>query len=377
MSNDNSPIDRRLLLGAAGLAGAAALAKLAHAGPIAPPAGPVAPTGVTLSEVAGRASATAQGVAEPRIPVSAQTTPGSPGYLYILSAPGSYYLTGNITSALQNAIGIIGEDITLDLCGFKVVRSGTAGTSKGLFIDGNRITIRNGSISGFSIAVEGVNFRTHLLTEDLFASGASSGIKLNDRSIARRCICSGAITAIEATGDNSVISDCVVSGPGDVGIWVNSSSAVERCHVSGVNQGIVANGSANRVLSCTAASNLSLGIAAGSNGLVQDCLVNSNGAAGIRAGGGSRIRGCSIAGHAAAGAAAVRLTGGNNIVEDNFLLSNNTGVDALNVIGNLIVRNTMLSNTNSIAVNLGGNWYPNIPLGGVNTSTNPLNNIIG
>jgi len=51
--------------------------------------------------------------------------------------------------------------------------------------------------------------------------------------------------------------------------------------------------------------------------------------------------------------------------------------DALNVAGNLPIRNTMFNHVNAIAVNIGGNWYPNIPLSGVNTSTNPLNNIIG
>src|SRR5690606_25957259 len=56
------------------------------AGPVNPPAGPVAPTHKTLTEV------------EPRIAVNAANTPGASGAMYVISQPGSYYLTGNITS---------------------------------------------------------------------------------------------------------------------------------------------------------------------------------------------------------------------------------------------------------------------------------------
>lgn len=414
-------IDRRLLLSAAGLAGAAAFARLAHAGPLDPPAGPVAPTGVTLSDVAARASATAQGVAEPRTPISAQTTPSDSIFLYVIAAPGSYYLTGDITAGA--AIRIQADDVTLDLCGF-TLRAADAGFGAGVNVVGNRVSIRNGSIVGFQYGVYASSSRTDTVVEDLRTNCTARGVMLSNRSIARRCVCVGSSTGIETSANNSVVADCIVAGPGDVGIWANSSCIVERCHVSGVNRGIVASGQANRIVACTAVSNTGLGISAGSDALVQDCLtafnsggasatgvgilggnnvavtgcrvgsnddagiqisqngfvdrceVTANAAVGIRVGHGSRVRGCSISGHSNLGNAAIRLTGASSVVEDNYMYGNNIGVDAQNVVGNLIIRNMMFNNANPISVNFGGNWYPNIALGGVNTSTNPLNNVI-
>lgn len=79
-------IDRRFLLGGlAGAAGVTALGAMARGGSINPPAGVVASSGKTLSEV------------EPRTAVNATNTPGDTTAVYIISQPGSYMLTGNVT----------------------------------------------------------------------------------------------------------------------------------------------------------------------------------------------------------------------------------------------------------------------------------------
>ena len=71
------------------------VASLALAGPLAPPAGPVDETYKTLQQV------------EPRTPVNADTTPGDASSLYIISSPGSYYLTSNLSvSDVRNGITI-------------------------------------------------------------------------------------------------------------------------------------------------------------------------------------------------------------------------------------------------------------------------------
>jgi hypothetical protein len=62
-------------------------ATMALAGPLDPPAGPVTSTLKTLSEV------------EPRTAVNAANTPGDFQALYVISSPGSYYLTANVPSA--------------------------------------------------------------------------------------------------------------------------------------------------------------------------------------------------------------------------------------------------------------------------------------
>jgi|GEM_PF-3802213 len=70
--------------------------------------------------------------------------------MIVISQPGSYRLTGNITVASGNAINIISGDVQLDLNGF-TLRS-TAATASGRAIhiaDGaDNIRVRNGSIRG-------------------------------------------------------------------------------------------------------------------------------------------------------------------------------------------------------------------------------------
>ena len=53
-----------------------------------PPVGPITSTFKTLTEV------------EPRIAINATNTPGDADSIYIISQPGSYYMTGNIKANL-------------------------------------------------------------------------------------------------------------------------------------------------------------------------------------------------------------------------------------------------------------------------------------
>src|SRR5688572_11138787 len=62
----------------------AATATIISQGPLTPPGAP-APTMKTLAQV------------EPRIIVNATNTPGEDPYTFVISQPGSYYLTGHIT----------------------------------------------------------------------------------------------------------------------------------------------------------------------------------------------------------------------------------------------------------------------------------------
>ena len=80
----SNELDRRVLLGVAGLAGMAALAGLAKGGPINPPAGPVGSTAKPLGEV------------EPRTAINATNTPGDATAVFIIAAEGSYYLAQDV-----------------------------------------------------------------------------------------------------------------------------------------------------------------------------------------------------------------------------------------------------------------------------------------
>ncbi len=73
---------------------------------------------------------------------------------YLITEPGSYYLTGNILSAQTNAIGIYidSDNVTLDLKGFTLAGTGAdVGSADGIYIPGTKynITIKNGLIDNW------------------------------------------------------------------------------------------------------------------------------------------------------------------------------------------------------------------------------------
>lgn len=121
------------------------LAGAAHApalgGGLNPPGGAPAPTMKTLDQV------------EPRTPVNSTTCPGDVDSSFRITAPGSYYLTGNIVGASGfNGIKISASDVTLDLMGFAV--RGVPGSRSGIAVDLisltlANITIRNGAVEGW------------------------------------------------------------------------------------------------------------------------------------------------------------------------------------------------------------------------------------
>src|SRR3954470_21985484 len=92
-------------VGACTLVLAGWLAAGGRAGPLNPPAGAVAPTMKTLQDV------------EPRTPI--QSLSGSAAASYVITQPGSYYLTGNIVrTPNKHGIQVLADNVTIDLAGF-------------------------------------------------------------------------------------------------------------------------------------------------------------------------------------------------------------------------------------------------------------------
>ncbi len=214
-----SDLERRALIGVAGIG---ALAAIARAGPLNPPAGAVAPTGRTLDEIYNRIPAPGT----PPIGAFDGRTPISTGPVTI-SNPGSYVLTANL-SASGTVITIASDDVTLDLNGFTVTSSSILLGAITLSGTRDNVTIRNGSVVGGSAGISGVSTLTNGLLEDVcLMNGRVAGINLQSANtrgcVARRC-------RVNAIGSTTVASDGNLS---ITGMTLNGSCwTVEDCVVA-------------------------------------------------------------------------------------------------------------------------------------------------
>jgi hypothetical protein len=124
-------------------------------GALTPP-GPPGPMMVTLSQI------------EARTPISSVP--------YTISAPGSYYLTGNLAVSSGTAITITTNQVTLDLNGFTLSSTEATPTGMDILLTGGNsdITIRNGHITG------GVTYSGGNYTGSGFASGINYSFPLDN-----------------------------------------------------------------------------------------------------------------------------------------------------------------------------------------------------
>lgn len=271
--------DRRAMLagmGLLGLAGIATLAKTAQAGPLNPPTGPIAPTGRTMQEIYDRVARTAQGLAEPRIPVQSLAPSGTA--LYAITQPGAYYLTGNIVcGAGQSGILIQSNDVYLDLSEFSI--RGQPGSVNGIDIATgiSRVQICNGAIATFGMHGIRAEFASKVtLCDLLLQDNAQYGSLTGELCVIRRCTAVGNLlrgfsidkgTTVEnSTTQNSgypnpnaetaagiyvkpsdptyMSSSCIVRDHSSIfdvcGINVRNQCIIEECLITGASKGIIA-----------------------------------------------------------------------------------------------------------------------------------------
>jgi hypothetical protein len=201
---------------------------LAHAalsqGSLTPPGVP-APTMRSLEQI------------EPRIPISTVHTPGDNYSQFIITQPGSYYLTTNIVGATdKDCIRIWASDVTLDLNGFSLL--GTSNASYGLFIFSGieDVTVRNGIITGWKKNdISGLASFGHNVTfENLTVSSNDTGIWCAGTSTIRDCIVNGN----QKHGINATANDCSI---------LNNRSFGNNPGVTASYAGIRVDGANNRV----------------------------------------------------------------------------------------------------------------------------------
>jgi len=247
---------------------------------------------------------------EPRTDLA--TVAGDANYHHVISQPGSYYLSGNLSVTKTNGIHITSARVTLDLNGFEIYQD-LEGTGYGIMSTADRTTVRNGTILGFNIGVE---FLRYCLLEKLAVSGCSTyGIHTSSSTQIIDCQAHDNPGGGIYTGNRSLLRDCTASGNGAIGIWAVDYSSLYGCiafnnqgygitagvgsTLSGCiayyNQGTsgILAGDGSSLSGCTALNNQSTyGIWAFSGSTLSGCTASENAEKGISAGDGSTLSGC-------------------------------------------------------------------------------------
>lgn len=294
----------------AALAAALSLSSLAAAGDLTPPPGAPAPTMKTLAQV------------EARTPLN--TLPGSASAVHVISAPGSYYLTGDVVGATgKNGIEIQADGVELDLNGF-TVRGNASGALTGIksTASSQSVSVHNGRVIDWP----------------------EWGISLNRRGVVRDVVCTTEIAA----GSNCI----QVGSPGGGG--VSGHAVVVDCVVGGKDLAsypiygvrVLGDGAEVRGVSASFCSN---GIALdGNDALVTGCDVTSCNVGIFSTGRGNQVRQCAIGGSAMSSGIAIQPGATQNLVTGNSV--SNSVVAGISVTGST---NAIDGNSISTATGLG------------------------
>jgi len=191
---------------------------------------------------------------------------------YTIITPGYYYFGGNLTtSGTGNAITVSVDNVTLDLMGCSLTRTGTGGNPHGIYMSGRtNVEIRNGTITGFTAGIyeassNGANHRLINIRADYNTA--------DDESI-----------GISLSGKNHLVRGCTASNNGGCGIRV-ASGTITGCVVcdNGNNSiyGISLNGPGSLLDNiATNTSNAGTGFSIGAIGSTTKILVDGNSAGG-------------------------------------------------------------------------------------------------
>lgn len=334
------------------VAGAAIVISSAPAGDLGPPNGAVSPSMKTLDEV------------EPRIPLGLDTTPGDLDSLYKITAPGSYYLTKEISvRSGDSGIEIATSDVSIDLMGFRIV--GLTGSVSGIRTTPStyHVIVRNGHITDFdshgidafgtkdavieSVVASSNTGKGIYVGEDATIIGCRStnnsddGIQTNTRALIRDCIVrdnlgdgivSSSSTHIgclvshnggEGFRGSGTYAQCISDNNDDNGFEINAASTLQNCRArQGLQNGFFLANEGITLINCTAQSNTLAGFTSSNPGCSSfvSCAADSNGTDGFYAPSGSTLQACVARKNGEEG-----ISGGYGLTITNCTAKRNTG----------------------------------------------------
>jgi hypothetical protein len=216
---------------------------------------------------------------EPRIIVNAANTVGDASNLFIISQPGSYYLTTNITGAAgKNGIRIAASGVTLDLMGFEM--AGVASSLAGMSVSGSRtnLAIRNGTVRSWGgDGVDAINANNGQYQDLRLSANGQNGLSCGPNSTVVNCAAQGnGSNGFNVAGDSSTVSGCTAQSNAGNGISTALGSTVSGCTAVANTLNGISVGSSCTVTSCTAYINQQHGIKVGDGCTVKDCTSRSN-----------------------------------------------------------------------------------------------------
>jgi hypothetical protein len=309
------------------------------AGPLSPPAGPVASTYKTLAEV------------QPQTPI--QSLPGSQVAQYVITQPGSYYLTASITGvASKSGIQVLANDVSIDLNGFEldgagvglaaILASGDTGHLSGL-------SVRNGVAANWISAGIYAPGCTGGLFESLrLRSTGESGIRTAGGSVVRSCsFQDGQVGVVAETGAHIV--DCASTDPSNCGFILGDGSSAAQCSAFGPGvAGFRAQGNNASIIDCVSRGGaVGIKLASGGN-LVRRCKVGQT-PSGIESDFANTIIDNTVNADTAGQGNGISLIYGQNRVEGNHVYAFDTGIKLYSATTNVVTSNTMHTCTHPVS----------------------------
>lgn len=244
------------------------LVLLAAAGPLA---GSLSAQGSLTPSGAPAAGMKRLDQVEPRIDLA--TLPSDASAQIVISAPGTYFLSGNLTGvASKHGIRVDTSDVTIDLRGHSL--RGISTSLDGINANAaTRVTILNGNLTGWRV---GVQLVSHSVVDQVNASSnRQQGFKGGAVNTLRNCTAAGNTSHGFDFQNVTSLTDCVGDSNGGVAFGFGDTSIANRC----LSRGNTAGGfySIPGALTATqcSSSNDNYGFAVGDASILRDCSVRA------------------------------------------------------------------------------------------------------